>query len=102
VLWNAGISFGGVIAFIFADLIVHILRGDGGFALIVELIFRALGLVAAQRNARVVERQLHGITQRGSISFSRTRWIARLAIPENGRPPMLRLMNRPAAMGHPH
>src|SRR6266702_7022040 len=76
VLWNGGISFGGVIAFIFADLIVlpilNIYRKYYGWrmagflfvtfyaamaaaALMVELIFVALGLVPAQRNARVVE-----------------------------------------------
>jgi uncharacterized membrane protein YraQ (UPF0718 family) len=76
VLWNGGISFGGVIAFIFADLIVlpilNIYRkyyglkmagflfatfyaAMAGAALIVELIFGAVGLVPEQRHARVVE-----------------------------------------------
>src|ERR1700726_3091046 len=76
VLWNGGISFGGVIAFIFADLIVlpilNIYRKYygprmAGFlfvtfyasmaaaALIVEAIFSVLGMVPEQRHARVVE-----------------------------------------------
>src|SRR6202047_3572757 len=76
VLWNGGISFGGVIAFIFADLIVlpilNIYRKYYGLkmagflfttfyvamavaALIVELIFSALGLVPLEHKARVVE-----------------------------------------------
>jgi len=76
VLWNGGISFGGVIAFIFADLIVipilNIYRkyyglkmagflfatfyvAMAGAALIVEVMFRALGLIPAERHARVVE-----------------------------------------------
>jgi uncharacterized membrane protein YraQ (UPF0718 family) len=76
VLWDGGMSFGGVMAFIFADLIVlpilNIYRKYYGrkvslflFAtfyvamaaagLIVDLIFAALGLVPIHRNARVVE-----------------------------------------------
>src|SRR3979409_590868 len=81
VLWNGGISFSGVIAFIFADLIIlpilNIYRkyyglkmagfllvtfyaAMAGAALIVELVFWALGLVPAKRNARVGETALTG------------------------------------------
>jgi uncharacterized membrane protein YraQ (UPF0718 family) len=124
VLWNGGISFGGVIAFIFADLIVlpilNIYRKYYGWrmagflfatfyaamaaaALIVELIFGALGLVPAQRNARVVE---------ASITWDYTTWfnIAFLILAgllvwrflKTGGPAMLRMMNMPAAMGPSH
>jgi uncharacterized protein len=124
VLWNGGISFGGVIAFIFADLIVlpilNIYRkyyglkmagflfvtfyaAMAGAALIVELIFGTLGLVPAQRNARVVE---------ASITWNYTTWlnIVFLALAgllvwrflKTGGPAMLRMMNRPTAMGHSH
>lgn len=117
VLWNEGISFGGVIAFIFADLIVlpilNIYRkyyglkmagflfatfyaAMAGAALIVEAIFGALGLVPAQHNARVVE---------ASISWNYTTWlnIAFLVFGavliwrflRTGGPAMLRMMNRP-------
>jgi uncharacterized membrane protein YraQ (UPF0718 family) len=76
VLWNGGISFGGVIAFIFADLIVlpilNIYRKYYGLrmagflaltffaamavaALAIELLFEGLGLVPEVRAARVVE-----------------------------------------------
>jgi uncharacterized membrane protein YraQ (UPF0718 family) len=76
VLWNGGISFGGVIAFIFADLIVlpilNIYRKYYGArmslfllgtfyltmalaGLGVDLLFEALGLVPETRNAKVVE-----------------------------------------------
>jgi len=76
VLWNGGISFGGVVAFIFADLIVlpilDIYRKYYGTrmmwfilgtfylsmaaaALVVELVFQSLGLVPARGAARVVE-----------------------------------------------
>jgi uncharacterized membrane protein YraQ (UPF0718 family) len=124
VLWNGGISFGGVIAFIFADLIVlpvlNIYRkyyglkmagflfvtfyaAMAGAALIVELIFGALGLVPAQRNARVIE---------ASVSWDYTTWlnIAFLVLAgllvwrflKTGGPAMLRMMNGSAAMGHAH
>jgi uncharacterized protein len=76
VLWNGGISFGGVMAFIFADLIVlpilNIYRKYYGWrmslfllatfytamvvaGLVVELVFGLLGLIPDERNARVVE-----------------------------------------------
>jgi uncharacterized membrane protein YraQ (UPF0718 family) len=76
ILWNGGISFGGVMAFVFADLIVlpilNIYRKYYGgrmslfllatfyaamaaAGLVVELLFRLLGLVPEERHARVVE-----------------------------------------------
>src|SRR5947208_1254328 len=76
VLWNGGISFGGVIAFIYADLIVlpiiDIYRKYYGWktallivgvfyiamvgaALIVEFLFQGLGLIPQHRAARIVE-----------------------------------------------
>jgi uncharacterized membrane protein YraQ (UPF0718 family) len=79
VLWNNGISFGGVISFIFADLIIlpilSIKRRYYGSrmmvflfvafyaamalaGLIVELLFAALGLIPRERNALVAEPSL--------------------------------------------
>ena len=76
VLWNGGISFGGVVAFIYADLIIlpilDIYRkyygwkaaafifgvfyvSMAGAALIIEFVFQALGLIPNQRNAQIVE-----------------------------------------------
>src|SRR5438045_5987144 len=76
VLWNGGISFGGVVAFIYADLlvlpIIDIYRKYYGWkvtglivavfyaamviaALLVEFIFQTLGLVPSHRSARIVE-----------------------------------------------
>ena len=120
VLWNGGISFGGVIAFIIADLIVlpilNIYRKYYGLrmagflfvtfyvamaaaALLVELLFAALGLIPQQRNALVVE---------ASISWDYTTWlnIAFLALAlylvwrfvRTGGVPMLKMMNRPEGM----
>ena len=124
VLWNGGISFGGVIAFILADLIVlpildiyrkyYGLKLAGfllvtfyiamaGAALIVEAIFWALGLIPAQRNAVVVEM---------SFDWNYTTWLnivflvlAGLLIwrfLRTGGPEMLRMMNKPAGAGHCH
>src|SRR6516164_2641751 len=79
VLWNGGISFGGVVAFIFADLIVlpilniyrkyYSLKMVGFLfatfyiamavaALIIELIFNSFALVPSERKAWVVEADL--------------------------------------------
>jgi hypothetical protein len=76
VLWNGGISFGGVLAFIFADLIVlpildiyrryYGLRMAGfllasfyatmvASGLIVEFLFHGVGLEPHERNAKVME-----------------------------------------------
>jgi uncharacterized protein len=122
VLWNGGISFGGVIAFIFADLIVipvlNIYRKYYGLkmagflfatfyvamavaALITELIFGGFALVPSEREARVVE---------ASITWNYTTWLnlAFLVLAgllvwrflKTGGLPMLRMMNRPADHGH--
>src|SRR6266853_2035488 len=84
VLWNGGISFGGVIAFIYADLlvlpIIDIYRKYYGWkvaglivavfyvamfvaALLVEFVFDAFGLIPSHRTAQIVEM---------SISFNYT------------------------------
>ena len=76
VLWNGGISFGGVIAFIFADLIVlpilDIYRKYYGWrmmwfilatfytamaagAFVIEFLFQAAGWIPKQRAAKIVE-----------------------------------------------
>ena len=86
-LWNGGISFGGVVAFIFADLIIlpilNIYRKYYGLrmagflfvtfyvamataALIVDLIFGSLALIPSERQARVVE---------ASIAWNYTTWL---------------------------
>jgi hypothetical protein len=76
VLWNGGISFGGVVAFIFADLIIvpilviyrkyygtrmmlfilgtfYLTMAIAGY--LVELLFGGLGLIPSERHAKVVE-----------------------------------------------
>jgi hypothetical protein len=122
VLWNGGISFGGVIAFIFADLIVipvlNIYRKYYGLkmasflfvtfyaamviaALIVEVGFAALGFIPSEHFARVVE---------ASITWNYTTWfnivfvaLAALLVwrfLRTGGARMLRMMNRPAEASH--
>jgi uncharacterized protein len=122
VLWNGGISFGGVIAFIFADLIaipvLNIYRKYYGLkmavflfatfyvamaaaALIVELIFGGFVLVPSEREARVVE---------ASITWDYTTWLnlAFLVLAgllvwrflKTGGLAMQRMMNKPADHGH--
>ena len=118
VLWNGGISFGGVVAFIFADLIVlpvlNIYRkyyglkmaafllvtfyaAMAGTALIVELVFGVLGLIPQEHRAKVVE---------ASVTWNYTTWLnlAFLALAamliwrfvRTGGPDMLRMMNEPS------
>jgi uncharacterized protein len=119
VLWNGGISFGGVIAFIFADLIVlpilDIYRRYYGWrmagfllgtfyaamvaaGLVVELLFGAVGLVPDERSAKVVE---------ASVTWNHTTilnlvFLALAAVLvgcflRTGGPAMLKLMSGPPA-----
>jgi uncharacterized membrane protein YraQ (UPF0718 family) len=86
-----------------ALLFVTFYAAMAGAALIVELLFGAVGLIPAQRNARVVE---------ASIAWDYTTWLniaflilaARLVwrFLKMGGPAMLRMMNMPAAVGQSH
>jgi uncharacterized membrane protein YraQ (UPF0718 family) len=118
VLWNGGISFGGVIAFIFADLIVlpildiyrkyYGLKMAGfllasfyvamaGTALIVEAIFWVAGLIPPERNARVVEPSIEwNYTTQLNIAFLVLAAMLVWRFLKTGGPEMLRMMNRPA------
>jgi uncharacterized membrane protein YraQ (UPF0718 family) len=118
VLWNGGISFGGVIAFVFADLIILpildiyrryyglrvalLLLGVSyaamaGAAYVVEFIFAVAGLVPHQRSAQIIETH---------ITWNYTTWLnivflglAALLVwrfMKTGGPEMLRMMNRTA------
>jgi uncharacterized protein len=125
VLWNGGISFGGVLAFIFADLIVlpilDIYRKYYGWkmagfllvtfyaamvgaSLIVEFLFDALGLIPSERNAKVVEASVTwnyttvlNIVFLGLAALLVWRYFAR-----GGGLAMLKLMNAPVAQEHAH
>jgi uncharacterized protein len=125
VLWNGGISFGGVIAFIFGDLIIapilNIYRKYYGLrmaaflavvlyvtmvvaGLAVELLFQAFGIVPTERNAKV---------EMASVTWNYTTYlnIVFLALAavlvwryfrRGGGIAMLRLMNAPAGSTHDH
>jgi uncharacterized membrane protein YraQ (UPF0718 family) len=124
VLWNGGISFGGVMSFIFADLIIipilliyrryygtkaaltiagtfYLAMAAAGYA--IELLFTPLGLVPSNRNAAVLE---------STISWNYTTYlnIVFLAIAavlvfwffRSGSGPMLRMMGGSPDVEHDH
>ncbi len=124
VLWNGGISFGGVIAFIFADLLIlpilNIYRKYYGTRMmltllatfyaamvvagyLVELIFGTAGLIPSQRNAMVMS---------SGISWNYTTWlniiflvIAAVLVARfftSGGMPMLRMMGGSPEAEHEH
>jgi len=117
VLWNGGISFGGVVAFIFADLIVlpilniyrkyYGARVAGfllvtfyaamvGAALTVELLFQALGLVPEERNAEIVEASVTwNYTTVLNIIFLGLAAVLVWRFVRTGGLPMLRMMDKP-------
>ena len=125
VLWNGGISFGGVLAFIFADLIVlpilDIYRRYYGWriaafllvtfyatmaaaGLIVEFAFQGLGLVRHARNAKIVEASvIWNYTTFLNIAFL---GLAALLLwryfRHGGGLAMLRMMNKPMPEPTPH
>jgi uncharacterized membrane protein YraQ (UPF0718 family) len=117
VLWNGGISFGGVIAFIFADLIVlpilNIYRKYYGprmslfllgtfyltmaaAGLLVDLLFEALGLVPTTRHAKVVEAHITlNYTSILNILFLALAAVLLERFLRTGGPAMLRMMSAP-------
>jgi uncharacterized membrane protein YraQ (UPF0718 family) len=117
VLWNGGISFGGVVSFIFADLIVlpilNIYRKYYGArvslyllvtfyatmvvaGLVVETLFGVLGLVPDHRNAKVVEASVTwNYTTFLNIAFLALTAVLVWRFLRTGGPAMLRMMGRP-------
>ncbi|WIM88249.1 permease [Candidatus Mycobacterium wuenschmannii] len=124
VLWNGGISFGGVVAFIFADLLIlpilNIYRKYYGMRMmlvllgsfyaamvaagyLVEFLFGAASLIPSQRNAMVME---------AGISWNYTAWLnivfvalAALLVVRfvvTGGIPMLRAMGGSPDVDHDH
>jgi uncharacterized membrane protein YraQ (UPF0718 family) len=115
VLWNGGISFGGVVAFIFADLIIIpilvIYRKYYGTKMmlvilgifyatmviagyIVEFLFGALGLVPAGRDARVAAQGIQwNYTTVLNIIFLLLAAALLVRFFRSGGRPMLKMMN---------
>jgi uncharacterized membrane protein YraQ (UPF0718 family) len=132
VLWNGGISFGGVVAFLFADLIVlpiiniyrkyygiqvaavlfgvfYVAMAAAGY--IVEIFFGFAGLVPQQRNAQVLEASVQwNYTTVLNILFLALSAVLVWRFLRTGGPKMLRMMAAPtdeaqhghAAHGHHH
>jgi uncharacterized membrane protein YraQ (UPF0718 family) len=119
VLWNGGISFGGVLAFIFADLIVlpvlDIYRKYYGWrmagfllacfyatmaaaGLIVEFLFDGLGLIPGERDAKVemASIELNYTTVLNLIFLALGTVLLLRYFRRGGGLPMLRMMNAPA------
>jgi uncharacterized protein len=116
VLWNGGISFGGVIAFIFADLIVlpilDIYRKYYGLkisvfllaifylamaaaALAVEFVFQILHLIPQERKAQIVEGTIRwNYTTILNIVFLALALVSVIRFFRTGGPAMMRMMNR--------
>jgi uncharacterized protein len=121
VLWNGGISFGGVLAFIFADLIVlpilDIYRKYYGWrmagfllatfyatmvaaGLIVEFVFQGLGLERTKRDAKVEMASVHwNYTTVLNILFLALAALLVWRFVRTGGVPMLRTMNKPMRPG---
>lgn len=128
VLWNGGISFGGVAAFIFGDLIIppilNIYRKYYGSkmtwymlatfyvamvvaALAVELIFGAAGLVPQQRNVSILTESItFNYTTVLNIIFAVVSIVLVVVFYKSGGPEMMSMMNEGGhdhgAVGHEH
>jgi len=126
VLWNGGISFGGVVAFIFADLLIlpilNIYRKYYGTAMmltllgtfyasmvtagyLVELMFGAAGLIPSQRNASVMEAGISwNYTSWLNIAFLTLAAVLVVRFVTTGGIPMMRMMggSPDAEHGHSH
>ena len=117
VLWRGGISFGGVVSFIFADLIIlpildiyrkyygwkvmgyilvtfYVTMAAAGY--IVEFLFEALGIIPSNRNiAAVTEGVQWNYTSILNIIFLVLAAILVIRFIRTGGIPMLRMMNTP-------
>ncbi|MEE3502953.1 permease [Acidiphilium acidophilum] len=129
VLWNGGISFGGVVAFIFADLIIlpilDIYRKYYGWRIagllflvfyaamalagyVVELLFGVSGLIPAKRHATVAMASISwNYTSVLNIVFLAIAAMLIWRFMRTGGPDMLRMMAAPAPTnagsdGHAH
>ncbi len=124
VLWNGGVSFGGVIAFLFADLIVlpilDIYRKYYGWkvagfllvlfytamaaaALVVEFVFGLLHLIPQQRNAQIMEESIRwNYTSILNIVMLVVAALLVVRFLRTGGPAMLRMMSEPQSETHHH
>jgi uncharacterized membrane protein YraQ (UPF0718 family) len=126
VLWNGGLGFGGVVSFIFADLIVipvlliyrkyygtrmalflfgTFYAAMAGAGYIIEIVFGALGLIPTERNAQVIEPHISwNYTTWLNIAFLILAAVLVVRFLRTGGRPMLRMMggSPDARDGHDH
>jgi uncharacterized protein len=124
VLWNGGISFGGVLAFIFADLLVlpilniyrkYYGKRVAGFllvtfyaaivaaSLVVEFAFQVLGITPTERDAKVVDASVTwNYTTVLNIVFLALAAALVWRFIRTGGLPMLRMMDEPMEPGNAH
>jgi uncharacterized protein len=125
VLWNGGISFGGVLAFIFADLLIlpilDIYRRYYGWkmagfifatfyatmvvaGLVVEFVFQGLGLEPTARNAKVVTAHVawNYTTYLNVVFLALGALLVWRYFRRGGGWAMLRMMDKPAGDHHHH
>ncbi|HEY7909074.1 MAG TPA: permease [Thermomicrobiales bacterium] len=125
VLWRGGISFGGVVSFIFADLIVlpvldiyrkyyggrialsilatfYVTMAAAGY--IIELLFGALGIIPTNHDVRKITEGVHwNYTSVLNILFLILAALLVARFLRTGGPAMLRMMSAPAReMTHEH
>ncbi len=125
VLWRGGISFGGVVSFIFADLIIlpildiyrkyygwrvmgyilltfYVTMAAAGY--VVEFLFQALGIIPQNRNVvAITEGVSWNYTSILNIIFLLLAAILVIRFIRTGGIPMLRMMNTPEhEMSHHH
>jgi uncharacterized protein len=124
VLWNAGISFGGVVSFLFADLIIlpilviykkyygtkmmlfilasfYATMAVAGY--VVELLFAVLGLVPTERTAKVAEMAVHwNYTSVLNIVALAVGLALAYRFVRTGGLPMLKMMGGPPDTEHQH
>ncbi|MEO6889683.1 MAG: permease [Ktedonobacteraceae bacterium] len=123
VLWKGGISFGGVVSFIFADLIIlpildiyrkyygwkmmgyilvtfYVTMAAAGY--IVEFLFEALGIIPQNRNIVAITEGIQwNYTSVLNIFFLIIAAVLVIRFLRTGGPAMLKMMNRPVdAMAH--
>jgi uncharacterized membrane protein YraQ (UPF0718 family) len=125
VLWRGGISFGGVVSFIFADLIVlpildiyrkyyggrvalyilgtfYVTMAGAGY--LIELLFGALGIIPTNRTVSAIEQGPSlNYTAALNLVFLVVAAVLAVRFLRTGGPAMLRMMNVPADamdMGH--
>ncbi len=118
VLWRGGISFGGVVSFIFADLIVlpvldiyrkyysgkialyilatfYVTMAAAGY--VIEALFGALGIIPTSHTVAKITQGAHwNYTAWLNIAFLIIALILVIRFFRTGGPPMLRMMSKPA------